>query len=379
MAIEHIVVHKETDYHSAFPDILRLHNGSLMVVFRQAPVRPGDGVVGDRNEKLIHEHLDSGSRIALVRSTDDGRTWNPNSHTVVDASDGSQDLNLAMISQLPCGELVINNHRWFMIPTEQRERVTTLGAQRWILSLSGQSFDEAVFDSLYFSRSSDQGDTWSEPQPVSISALGYLSHTGKNGMVKMPDGSWLLPLHGRCAADERNRVYAVRSQDGGRTWGQPLTIAYDPEQRIGFHEPAMLRLPDGTLLTVMRTDGADGYLYQAFSTDDGWTWQGLKRTAIWGFPCHLLSLRSGHILCAYGYRREPFGVRAVLSSDGGRTWDMRHETIIRSDGLHTDLGYPASVQLQDDRILSVYYFHDADGIRYIGGSIYTEADMGVES
>ena len=136
MTVEQIVVHKENDYHSAFPDIIRLQNGSLVTVFRQAPVRLGNGVVGDRSEKLAHEHLDTGSRIALVRSTDDGRTWNPNNHTVVDASDGSQDLNLAMISQLPCGELVINNHRWFMIPTEQRERATTLGAQRWVLSLS---------------------------------------------------------------------------------------------------------------------------------------------------------------------------------------------------------------------------------------------------
>ena len=74
MAIEHIVVHKENDYHSAFPDIIRLPNGSLIVVFRQVPVRPGDGVVGDRNEKLTHEHLDLDSRITLVRSTDDGWT-----------------------------------------------------------------------------------------------------------------------------------------------------------------------------------------------------------------------------------------------------------------------------------------------------------------
>ena len=64
MIVEHIVVHKENDYHSAFPDIIRLQNGSLVTVFRQAPVRPGDGVVGDRNEKLAHEHLDANSRIA---------------------------------------------------------------------------------------------------------------------------------------------------------------------------------------------------------------------------------------------------------------------------------------------------------------------------
>ena len=44
--------------------------------------------------------------------------------------------------------------------------------------------------------------------------------------------------------------------------------------------------------------------------------------------------------------------------------------------LHNgDLGDPASVQLQDDRILTVYYFHDDDGIRYIAGSIYTEAAL----
>ena len=45
------MVHKENDYHSAFPDIIRLQNGSLVAVFRQAPVRPGE--VGGRHETNI--------------------------------------------------------------------------------------------------------------------------------------------------------------------------------------------------------------------------------------------------------------------------------------------------------------------------------------
>ena len=150
---------------------------------------------------------------------------------------------------------------------------------------------------------------------------------------------------------------------------QPSAVAHDPHGRLIFGEPSLLRLPSGKLLCMMRTGD---YLYQAFSTDDGWVWQGLRRSPIWGFPSHLLRLRSGRILCTYGYRREPFGIRACLSDDEGETWDVSNEIVIRDDGVHRDLGYPSSVQLQDGRILSVYYFHGEDDVRYIAGSIYTE-------
>jgi len=107
----------------------------------------------------------------------------------------------------------------------------------------------------------------------------------------------------------------------------------------------MLRTPNGILLTVMRTSGADGYLYQARSTHDGWTWQALKRTPIWGCPCRLLWLRSGILSIPNGYRSEPLGVHAVMSSDGGKSWNMECEMVTRADGLHWDLAHPASIQL----------------------------------
>ena len=76
-----------------------------------------------------------------------------------------------------------------------------------------------------------------------------------------------------------------------------------------------------------------------------------------GVPSHLVELESGSILCTYGYRRPPFGIKACFSHDGGATWDVDNEVVIRDDGMHLDLGYPASIQLVDGRILSVYYFH----------------------
>jgi hypothetical protein len=76
----------------------------------------------------------------------------------------------------------------------------------------------------------------------------------------------------------------------------------------------------------------------------------------------------------YGYRRPPYGVRACLSHDDGVTWDLQHELVIRSDGLHTDLGYPSSVQLESGQILTVYYFHEPgeNSVHFIAGTAYEE-------
>ena len=373
MDMEHIVIHKGTDYHCAFPDIMRIQNGDLVAVFREAPARPGTGVPGEANERYTHNHLDAESRISLVRSADDGRTWDPASRVVIDASDGNQDINMPTIAQLASGELVVNNHRWDANVSE--DQAAGIRAERHILARPpGYPFMELVFDSMYLMRSEDQGATWSRPKPFGIPSLAYASHTGKSGVMEMPDGSWLLPVSGTGSDDDASAAFVVRSQDGGQTWAEPSRVAHDPRQVMTFGEHPLVRAPSGRLLTVMRTGGADGYLYQAFSEDEGWIWQGLKPTQMWGHPCHLLRLRSGRILCAYGYRREPFGVRATISDDEGETWDMAHEIVIREDGLHRDLGYPASVQLQDDRILTIYYFHGEDGIRHIAGSIYGEPE-----
>ena len=377
MAIEHIVVHKGPDYHCAFPETIRLQNGDLVTSFRESPVVSEDNggfPPGDEAEGPAHHHRHPESRAALVRSADDGLTWDPATRVVINASDGTRDLNLGMISQVSSGELLFNDMHLLVNVTE--DRAAELGTDRRLHVPRDRAFGAMVFDDLYLARSSDNGHTWGKLESFAVSSLAYYTHTGQTSVVDLLDGTWLLPLNGHCAPGEPDRVYVARSTDGGRTWGRPSTVAYDPERQRAFHEPPMIRLSSGKLLIVMRThaypdrDGSE-YLYQAFSTDGGWVWQGLKRTPFWGYPSHLLELRSGRVLCTYGYRREPFGVRAAISEDEGETWDADNEIVIRDDGPHRDLGYPAAVQLNDGRVLVTYYFPDTDGIRYIAGSILT--------
>lgn len=78
---------------------------------------------------------------------------------------------------------------------------------------------------------------------------------------------------------------------------------------------------------------------------------------MWGWPAHVLELKDGRLLCSYGYRRAPLGVRATLSHDGGKTWDYANEMVIRDDGGAPDLGYPTSIQLADGRVLLAYYIN----------------------
>ncbi len=99
---------------------------------------------------------------------------------------------------------------------------------------------------------------------------------------------------------------------------------------------------------------SERFLHQSYSDDDGKTWSTPVDTRIWGYPAHLLLLRDGRQLCTYGHRKEPWGHRAVLSSDGGKSWDVESVKVLRDDSLEGWTTYPMSSQLQDGRIFTTY-------------------------
>jgi hypothetical protein len=55
----------------------------------------------------------------------------------------------------------------------------------------------------------------------------------------------------------------------------------------------------------------------------------------------------------YGHRRAPLGNQARLSRDNGQTWSG--SMILSSGGVSADLGYPSTVQLEDESLLTVWY------------------------
>jgi hypothetical protein len=83
----------------------------------------------------------------------------------------------------------------------------------------------------------------------------------------------------------------------------------------------------------------------------------------------MIKLKDGRLAITYGYRSEPYGIRARLSSDQGQTWGK--EIMLRADGGWWDLGYPRTVERPDGKIVTVYYFNDSkEQERYIAATIW---------
>jgi len=62
-------------------------------------------------------------------------------------------------------------------------------------------------------------------------------------------------------------------------------------------------------------------------------------------------------------------MRARLSGDDGKTWG--DEITLRDDGAGRDIGYPQTVQREDGKIVTVYYFQDHEQPeRYIAATIW---------
>ncbi len=89
-------------------------------------------------------------------------------------------------------------------------------------------------------------------------------------------------------------------------------------------------------------------------------------------------------MVVYTYRFVPYGVRAVISEDEGRTWGP--ETIIRGDGGSWDVGYSRAWEVEPGKVGTIYRFNDADdptqvrpsgtlwgagGMRYVARSIFS--------
>jgi hypothetical protein len=205
------------------------------------------------------------------------------------------------------------------------------------------------------------GYTWECPSKLEIPGVDFTATAGR--VIEDEAGAILMPVAGTSGGESVRRAKVVRSTDGGRTWTGFGAIGCDD---ISFYEPRILALPGNRVLAMMRT--RDRNFFAAASGDGGATWSGPKETPIWcggSSAGDLLLLKDGRVLCTYGHRRPPFGVRACISEDGGETWDIERETVITDEGLDRDMGYPSSEQLDDGSILTVFYWHLEDGVRYL--------------
>ena len=201
-----------------------------------------------------------------------------------------------------------------------------------------------------------EGCTW-EPAVASIASSPH-------GPTELQDGSLLYVGTGKPGNGE---LVSVRSTDDGQSWQTigSIPVPDEHKEQMPYAEPHAIETDDGRIVSLWRHiprnrhDAA--FMQQSESDDGGRTWTVAHPTPMWGYPPHLIKLHDGSILATYGIRRSPFGQRACLSYDGGRTWDIDNEIILRDDAPNGDLGYPSTVELGPGELLSIYYQIDVIG------------------
>ena len=201
----------------------------------------------------------------------------------------------------------------------------------------------------------------------------------------------------RIASAKHVTVYAESGRFGGWpanhglwSWGDEILVGFSagydkdlgerhhidrekPEPQGYSIMPSSIRLREHELLTAVRCrDTAKSWIDCYRFVDDGASWS-LDSTPVpdagEGNPASLIRLRDGRLCLTYGHRAAPFRIYALMSSDQGKTWSKN--IIVRDSGGGRDIGYPRSVQRSDDKIVTIYYFHDTpQSERYIAATIW---------
>ena len=222
-----------------------------------------------------------------------------------------------------------------------------------------------------FYYSMDRGKHWQGPFRLTVGDLGIAARTD---YIANGRDDCMLFLTAAKPDGEEGRPFCARSQDGGKTWKFVSWINESPD---GFGiMPSTIRLSDNELLTaVRRRSGPKRWIETYRSVDNGESWELETKPAPdvgEGNPPSMIRLVDGRVCLTYGHRAAPFGIRARLSNNGGRTWQPA--ILLRDDGGGRDVGYPRSVQRPDGKMVTVYYIHDAPkSERYIAATIWDPA------
>jgi len=342
---------------AAWGVIIPLADGSLGVVVQRArPIKEFDCV------NVCMEWM---------RSTDGGKTWSkpvvaaerrgPGGKLFAPRPDGGyivfQNRNQAL-GQLPSGRIVcalceLNYHRAKDGTPENRP---------------GKNYSHEN-QGVAYTWSDDLGKTWVKTRRLPLGPFGGKPdpkhHCGVSPhwrIVTVEDGTALMSLYGSCDPAYKGPVKVpagtlklsgvIRSADNGETWGDISLVLTGTNDAL--YEETALCLVGDRLLAHVRTPRHD--VVQYVSGDGGRTWKGpTPLTEPGQQPGGAFRLASGKLLATWGNRRAPFGALAMLSRDGGKTWDYKRRVSLAWDAGGANCGYANGAQAGDGSIVVVYY------------------------
>lgn len=389
---EHAVVYRRENEFASHPYIRGFWEtaaGHLISIFSVASV----DYAGDPRRLSHYElvHVPGGRRAVTVRSEDRGRTWtiwnedrNRPINDVMAPRPGIDGQAGRLIEIGPIDytnkDVLVSNFNYLFMRDDP--------LLRDFLPTVSTAFGPPE-NQVFIRVSKDAGSSWS--RTVILPKHGIHALSAIQSSLVRPDGRCLLFLTGVTEEGGPLRPLVYRSIDDGTSFHfmSYITPRDDPFfSGLKQWYPRGIMLPSGRILCVMRMerDALSGDMWtEMYSSDDGGrTWQFLSRPTEFGAPAHPLLLSDGRVALVYTYRLPDFGIRAIVSEDGGSTWGP--EIIVRDDGGSWDLGYPIAWELEPGRIGTIYYFNDRDdpiqvksnstlwgigGVRYIARSFFS--------
>ena len=357
-----VIIHKDDFAYISHPSITILENGEWLAAFNHSR----------RRKKRMHPPTDPLFRTLLCRSSDSGQHW----QSPVFAPDfdwsGTECPGITCLSD---GTVVLTQFRFGWYPLGLARKRRTAGEKisiclpdtGWTEDFSEGDWDKSIYTwargyhGLYSHRSTDGGHSF-EPA-VKIDTDPYRDGYSRTGVIELSDGrlAYAVTEH---HPPSNLFTYMMFSDDRCRSWSQPTIITECLEQI--YTEPDIAETAPGRLCCILRN--SPHHLHVCHSEDGGLSWDTPRETSMDGHPGHLLPLSDGRLLCTYGRRKEPFGIRAALSEDGGHTWLLENEIVVRADLPNGDLGYPTSIEYANGRLFVCYYGQEADGVTCVQGT-----------
>lgn len=322
-----------------WPSIARMADGTLAMVCS-----------GER-----YEHIDPFGKVVICYSKDEGKTWTCPA-TVIDTLLDDRDAGVVCWKD----KLIVtsfNNSRAF---------------QNRCLEIYNHSENRKNFFRSYMNYITDEYEAKHLGSMVVISKdagytfgeVHYAPVMSPHGMAVMNDGRLLYigsPFLSPEEVKERKICYSI--SENGIDWSESKELFPDTGERDKnwmerkqsyFCEPHALCLPSGRILIGLREEVPEKHfnVWMAHSDDGMKTVSDpVKVTA--GSPPHLFYHSTGVVILTYGFRNAPYGQRVRISEDDGTTFG--EEIVLRNDGIDWDLGYPATAELADGSLISVYY------------------------
>lgn len=342
------IMKKDTGLHRyyAWPTIARLKDGRI--------------VVGASGERLWH--VCPFGKSVLAYSADEGETYTlPTS--IIDTALDDRDTGLCAFGENGLIVTSFNNSVEF---------------QRKYEHVSYTAYRKAYLDTITPEvQARDMGSTFriSTDGGVTFGPIYKAPITSPHGPIELQDGTilWVGRLHrGHHDYEPTTDFCEVHriGLDGKTEFVGRLPEIYIGGEKMDACEPHMIALADGTLLCHVRVQSnkpnPDGMsatvftIYQTISTDGGKTWSTPEMIVPMqdGAPPHLLMHSSGKLICTYGHRAGPYGIKMIYSIDNGKTWSEGQWLF---DGAKSsDVGYPATIELSDGSMLTVFYAARAD-------------------